>query len=339
MRERPELTRRLLPAAFGLVLLACSEPREAAGPPHTIFDDPGAFSGLPDRPRSTAGSAFWNRWGDGRAELSGYRLTLRRYGEMRRGELVHVTVTEPHDRRAWIKDDEASEPHRVNVLKFLAQATFQTGIYPYTVTTVAYAPVDRYAEERFAPVKLVGSADEWCGSWHAVAWPGPDRLRLLRLSYFAAEGEVREERVVPSGTLYEDALPIQLRELDGPFASGGDWEGHLVPALWSSRARHRPVEAVPASISRATGKRDGVPVNRFVLRYGDRVRTFEVERDLPRRLLGWRTEEGGAVMEQATLLGTDRLAYWERNRPGDEALRSRLGLPETPSATGATPGC
>ncbi len=339
MRERPALGSVLLPALFGLAVVACSGPGEGSGPPHTVFDDPGAFSGLPDEPRSMAGSAFWEHWGDGRAELSAYRLTLRRYGEPRQGELVHVTVTEPHDRRAWIKDDEAPEPHRVNVLKLLSQATFQTGIYPYTVTTVVYAPVDRYGDERFAPVKLVGSADEWCGTWQAVLWPGRERLRVLRLSYFAGEGEVRAERSVPPGTLYEDALPIQLRELDGAFADGGEWEGYLVPALWTSRARHRPVAAVPASISRAAGERDGVPATRFTLRYGERVRTFEVERDPPRRLLGWRTEEAGVEVEEAAILGTDRLAYWDRNRPGDEALRGRLGLPERLPGSPVGPGC
>lgn len=291
-----------------------------------VFEEVGTFAGLPDAPLATASSAFWERWGDGRAELSGYRVRIRRYGALREGTLALVYVTEPHDRRRWIKDDHAPEDRRVNVLKLLAHATFRTGIYPYTVTRTVYAPVARWREERFAPVKLVGSVDEWCGSWQAVLWPGEGRLRALRLSYFAEEGETRAERRVPSGTLYEDALLIQLRELDGPFAGGADWEGALVPSLWTLRAGHETPRPVAATISREEAERDGTPVTRFTLRHGEWTRRFDVERTEPRRLLGWRSERAGELMEEAALLGSERLAYWERNAPGDEALLARLGL-------------
>lgn len=308
---------------------------EGAGDPdalpgRVLFPDVGSFTGLPERPEGTANSGFWDRWGDGRAEMSGYRITLPRYGEERDGTLVLVYVTEPHDRRRWIKDDDAPEPHRVNVMKLNAALTFQTGIYPYSVLTSVFSPVDDWGRaERFQPAKVVLDAQEWCGSYRHQLWPGPAGLRSLRLSYFASEGERLREMEVPEGTLYEDGLLIQLRELDGPFAGGGDWEGWIVPGLWRMRAGHGKVEPVRATITRDSATWEDTPTTRFVLEYGDYRRTFHVERAEPRRVLAWTTSEG----TRAALIRTERLAYWRLNAEGDEELLERLGL--DPAATGS----
>jgi hypothetical protein len=37
-------------------------------------------------------SPFWQRWGDGRAELAGYDLTTPRYGALRKGVAVTIFV-------------------------------------------------------------------------------------------------------------------------------------------------------------------------------------------------------------------------------------------------------
>jgi hypothetical protein len=123
---------------------------------------------------------------------------------------------------------------------------------------------------------------------------------------------------LPAGTLYEDALLIQLRELDGPFAGGGDWEGTLVPSLWRLRRDHAPLAGVAATIMRAT---EGEIVT-FTLRAGDYERVFEVEAGGARRVLGWRTSDG----DQLGIVATERLPYWELNDPGEETERERIGL-------------
>jgi hypothetical protein len=291
-----------------------------------LVADMGAVTALPAEPRAGASSEFWEWWGDGRAELSGYRMRVSRYGEVREAELALIYVTEPHDRRTWIKDDEVAEPHRVNVMKLNVNLAFLTGIYPYAVMTSAFAPVDRYGEEPFSPVRIVHGVQEWCGAYSHTIWAGPRSFHSLRLSYFAAEGERAARVPTEPGTLYEDALLIQLRELDGPFAGGGDWEGMLVPELWRLRTAHRGTVPVPARITREETARstpDGeVPITRFTLQAGDYTRTFEVERDPPRRILGWTTSTG----DEAELLATRRLAYWTFNALGDEGYREALGL-------------
>jgi hypothetical protein len=279
-----------------------------------------ASVGLPDTPAAGASSAFWQAWGDGNAEMSSYRAVSSRYGAPREAELVLIYVTEPLDRATLVKDDAAERP--VNVLKLNVSEKFDTGVYPYSVMTSVFAPVDAYRAERFQPVKLTLTAQEWCGHVFRGVWPGEAGFRSALYSYFASEGEADQQVDAPPGTLYEDALLIQLRELDGPFAGGDDWSGHLVPALWQQRRTHEALSAVPATITRADARRDGTPVTRFTLAYDGYTRTYDVEQSAPRRVLGWQTSLG----DRAELEATDRLPYWQLNAPGDESARARFGL-------------
>lgn len=270
-------------------------------------------------PRAPASSAFWSAWGDGNAELSGYRATSMRYGAPRAAEIVLVYVTEPHDPATRIKDDRAPAP--LQVLKLNACETFRTGIYPYSIMTSTFAPVDRYPGPRFQPSKITLTAQEWCGHVFFGLWPLPGGARARGSSYFTGEGEgdVDHTLALPDDALFEDALLIQLRELDGPFAEGAArWSGPLVPALWRARKAHVPLAPVAATITRET--RDGRV--HFTLTAGAHQCTYQVEDGGARRVLAWRSSDGS----EATILETARLPYWKLNGPGDEAERAKLGL-------------
>jgi hypothetical protein len=304
MRARPAISVSVLVVSI-LAVAGASVPRAAA-------------------PARTASSPFWSVWGDGKAELSGYTISTSRYGALRQGTLVLIFVTEPMDRRIWVKDDAGDVPQadRVNVMKLNAVLKFQTGIYPYSVMTSTFAPVDSAAGERFAPAKVVLSAQEWCGSVYQKLLVRNASFAGEIRSYFHAEGDQEREVATPPGTLYEDALLIQLRELDGPFASGRDWSGMLVPSLWSSRKAHTPLGPVAATIRRAAATRDGIPVQRFTLAYAGTTRTIDIEKAPPHRVLGWTASDG----EVARLLKTARLPYWQLHGPGDEKYLAQLGL-------------
>jgi hypothetical protein len=319
------------PVALLSLTVACARPAPTPPPRAPVAAAAERFPPWPARPRAAAGDAFTRAWSDGRAELSGYRARVDRYGEMRDAELVLVYVTEPLDRRTWVKDDDAPAEHRVGVLKLNASLKFQTGVYPYSVLTSVFAPVDRYQPEAFSPVKITLSVQEWCGHVFHGVWPGDDRATEQLMSYFPQEGERRRDVPTPPGTLYEDALLIQLRELDGPFAGGGDWRGRVVPSLWSIRRAHRPMAAVEATITRSRAAREGAAVHRFVLRYGDVTRTLDVEAEGAHRVLGWETSDG----EVAGLVRPARLPYWQLNHNGDEAQRALFGVAPTPGGADA----
>ena len=323
-RRRPASPTTVLALVVGVSvgLPGCSRDIGPSPVEGAIFSDLGTFSGLPRSPRAGASDAFWAHWGDGRAELSGYRATVSRYGAPREAELSLIYVTEPHDRRTWIKDDRVEAPNRVEVLKLIRSEHFLTGIYPYSVMASVFAPVEPWGGERFGPIRINLDVQEWCGAVTHRLWPGPSSVRSLRLSYFEWEGETLDEIPIPEGTLYEDALLIQLRELDGVFNDGEVWEGWLFPELWRLRNRGVSVEPERASITRATAERDGVPVHRFRVESEGYWRTIDVESEPPQRILGWENSVG----DTAELIGSERLAYWSLNSPGDESYREALGL-------------
>lgn len=286
--------------------------------------DPSDVVALPDQPDGSASSEFWDHWGDGKAELSSYEGEMRRYGELRDAETVLIYVTEPHDRRDWIKENDAPEEHEVNVMKLNHVLTFQTGIYPYSIMTSVFSPVDDWGRARFQPAKIVLSSQEWCGNvWHGV-WPGPDRFYSEIRSYFDSEGESSSIVEASEETLYQDGLLIQLRELDGEFNGGEDWKGKIVPSLWANRKAHTDLEPVSATIERKDAELDGTKVTRFVLEYGDTTITYDIEKADPHRVLRWKHSNGSHFRLQKT----KRLPYWRLNNPGGKKHRKQIGLDE-----------
>lgn len=299
-------------ALVGATTAACAESRAAPLGP-----------GVPPiaSARGSASSRFWATWGDGKAELSGYRTTSVRYGSARSAELVLIYVTEPHDRATRIKADNP-KPDAAQVLKLNISEKFLTGLYPYSVMTSVFAPVDPLPGERFQPSKITLSAQEWCGHVYNGLWPLAGGARVRGFSYFESEGEEDRVMAVPDDALYEDGLLIQLRELDGPFLGGAArWSGALVPSLWRQRKAHVPLAPERATITRET--RDGAVY--FTLKSGDHEATYEVEDSGARRVRAWRTGDGST----AELIKTARLPYWGLHNPGDEVHRAELGLPTT----------
>lgn len=311
--------------AFGLFFAGCQTDKSSRSKTDSAEGETprhGQFAKLPEKPNGTASSAFWDHWGDGKAELASYEGEVSRYGELRDARAVLIYVTEPHDRRDWVKDDEVEKPHRVDVLKLNRTLKFQTGIYPYAVMTSVFSPVDDWDRPRFQPTKITLNAQEWCGNVFLGLWPGPEMFFEQMHSYFDSEEDRTRKVETGEKTLYQDALPIQLRELDGPFNGGDDWEGELVPSAWHSRTGHEPLEPVDATIERSEATVDGTAVKRFVLEYGDVEITYDIESDAPHRLLRWEHSNGGHLRLQEST----RLPYWKLNKRGDESYREELGL-------------
>lgn len=277
---------------------------------------------LAAEPNASASSEFWDYWGDGRAEISAYRGKTSRYGELREAEVVLIYVTEPFNRQTWVKDDAMPDDEKLQVMKLNHIAKFRTGIYPYSVMTSTFSPIDDYDPYRFQPVKSTLTAQEWCGHVFHGIWIGSNAYTSAMHSYFSGEEDAREVVKTPERTLYEDALFIQLRELDGLFNGGDDWSGTLVPRLWERRKEHQPLRPVDASITRSDTEYDGRPVTRFKLAYEGKTATFDVAKAPPHRLIHWSRSDGTNM----TLVGSDRLAYWKLNNPGDHTHLEDLGL-------------
>lgn len=305
---------------MGTALTACTTP----DPP--LPDEVGSIAELPDEVHQRASPEFWEQWGDGRGEVSVYRGQIARYGELREAQATLIFVTEPHDRRTWIKDDAVDDEHRVEVLKLNHLLDFQTGVYPYRVMSSVFAPVDHWdaERERHAPVKITLGVQEWCGQVFHALWPGRSQYLSRLSSYFNSEGDQEELVEIEMGALYADALPLHVRELDGPFLEGAStWTGPMVVPLWQARVEHQPLSVVLATITRSTVERDGQALTRFDVTWPGGARFFEVEREVPRGIVRFGAGDGSTFER----VGHRRLPYWQLNGSGDERVRQELGLP------------
>ena len=282
-----------------------------------------------------ASNVFWSHWGDGKAELSGYRLQQPRYGAVRQGTAVLIYVTEDFSDTLRVKADPgkhaASDVYPV--LKLNAVRDFQTGIYDYNVMTSVFAKV----APGWPLAKVSFSSQEWCGHvWHQLL-PRGDTLAGLSHSYFDGEADGTEKLALPADGVLEDAVPILVRGWAGEYLPrGGTRTVPFLPSLLRTRLEHKPLSWGRAKISVAAEPTSvAVPAGRFevvnwtlAIAEGGPVVTYQVEVAPPHRLVRWYADNG----EQAEMLGSDRLAYWKLNGPGGEQQLRRLGLrSETPA--------
>ena len=271
---------------------------------------------------------FWAHWGDGKAELNGYRLTQPRYGAPRSGTAVLIFVTEDFSDSLRVK----AEPGRHTasdvypVMKLNAVRDFQTGIYDYNIMTSTFL--------RVAPgwpvAKVSLSSQEWCGNVYHHLLPRNGRVKGVFHSYFDGEADGTEDLELPDAGLFEDALPILVRGWNGVYMKPGESRSvAFLPSLLRARLDHRKLAWGKAQVSRAAGLSSvSVPAGRFKVYVwtvevdGGRTLTYEVEADPPYRLVRF-TGSGG---EEGVLLGSKRLAYWTMNQPGGEQALRDLGL-------------
>ncbi|HTK31955.1 MAG TPA: hypothetical protein VL332_08340 [Candidatus Saccharimonadaceae bacterium] len=288
-----------------------------------------------------AADSFDAVWRDGRAEVSGYRLRVERYGHPRSGHAVLIYVTEPFSRRQLVKlDDPAVHPDdALDVLKLNLVRKFQTGIYDYATMTSLFTEA-----RTFAPVKVAFSSFEWCGQVYEELDVRGGALEHRVASYF--EGESGAGTLpVPAGGVFEDDLFVLLRGLRGDFLPpGGSRDVPFLASSFYRRLTHRAIAWSHARIERLAGTDvTAVPAGRFTT-FAYRVRTdddreghFDIERDAPHRVVRWAWTAGPSALrgrgtflggtDRGELTGTSRVAYWNEHDPGDERELGPLGLP------------
>lgn len=275
---------------------------------------------------------FWGHWGDGRAELSSYQLTTPRYGELRDGHAVFIFVTEDISRETRIKVESAAIPkaERVPVIKLNKAMKFNTGIYPYSVMTSTFSAVEAEpGRPPLQPMKISFTAQEWCGHVFQMLVPQERRVELTVHSYFEGEGDQHVAIDLPADAVYEDNLPIWIRELRGEVMRAGEQRNvAILPAMWVLRSRHRDAAFEKGWIKKEQGETvsiDGRPLATWKWRWqvGDRTETYWVEQAYPHRILKFASTDGTT----GEWLATIREPYWRLNSNDDLPYRDKLKLP------------
>ncbi|MGH9748423.1 MAG: hypothetical protein ACRD5D_02775 [Candidatus Polarisedimenticolia bacterium] len=286
-------------------------PGAAAGP-----HDPGAGGGSPARFASDP------LWDDGRAEVNAYEARVRRYGARRAFTAYHIVVKEDLSREQLVKADPGHAPDDlVAVLKLNQILEFRTGVYTYNQMASTFH--DRVSMDL---LKFSLTSFEWCGNTFKEYLRRGASGTLHVHTYW--DGMARADYNLPVGpdVFFYDELPLRLRAL--PQEVGTSLVVRLVPPQIESRAPRPEVRS--AALRAVAEERVVVPAGAFAslrweLRAGDGApESFWLGRAFPWPLLAWEKPDGGGLR----LIASERLAYWELNRPGDEKR-----LPGRPAAT------
>ncbi len=303
-----------------------------------------AWASAPKTPPAPPGdTAFESFWHDGKAELSGYRYTVTRYGQTRRGQCVAIYVTEPFSESKRVKvDDPAKNPaDTFDALKLNLVRDFQTGIYDYNTMVSTFV-----RSANFEPVKVSFSSAEWCGHVYEELVFHPEGVSGRVLSYFeneSAAGDIEH----PKGGVAEDNLLILLRGLRGDYLKpGGRRRVPFLASAFHRRLTHAPLRWSSAEIERLPGALVvAVPAGKFaagvyIVRTAEgREGRFWIERSYPHRVIQWEWKRPRAAAsrwavdgnDSGKLAGSARLEYWKLNQSGGESYLNMLGLrPTTP---------
>ena len=143
-----------LPILTILLLIGCNESSKDLA----IATTPSSETETEETKRRDLSQEFKEYWYAGQAELTSYELTQERYGELRRGTAVTIFVTEDFLPEAQVKADRYSKKN-IPILKLNNTKKFLTGIYPYSIMTSSFVPVDR----EMHALKVTHSMQEWCG--------------------------------------------------------------------------------------------------------------------------------------------------------------------------------
>ncbi|MFN0103699.1 MAG: hypothetical protein ACKV2U_16630 [Bryobacteraceae bacterium] len=271
-------------------------------------------------------AAFWKTWGDGFAELTSYDLKYPRYGAPRRGTAVSIFVTETFANSLRVKSDPdvRDKKDEFPVMKLNLVEDFQTGIYDYNLMLQSFVALESVnGRPAGVATKVTWSSQEWCGNLFKEALLDKDVVRIVSHSYFDGEGDQSLSETTPAAAVMsEDALMLWARGMAWPVLKAGETrEVPALLALQSSRFKKGPMQWGKAVLSRATSGE--VDVFRAKLSDG-RERVYEVEKATPFRVLKYTTSEG----VEAVLVASERMKYWELNKPeGVKALEKlKLGV-------------
>lgn len=262
---------------------------------------------------------FKDYWYAGKAELTRYDLQQARYGEIRHGDAVLIFVTEDFDKEKQVKHESGDNQQAISVLKLNLTKNFVTGIYPYSLMSSIFTPVDKKST-----LKVTSSTQEWCGHSFSQLNLRGNKYQGHLYSYFQQEGD--QEFSIDDAWL-EDEIWTMLRIQPSSLPVG---EIQLLPGTQYLRLKHRPftLENAAASLEKV----DNSKWSKYRVEYQDIPRVLEItfETEFPYTVEAWEehsTDRNGvALVTKAHKTHSINRAYWSLNHNADSVLRKDLGL-------------
>ncbi|MEE2708872.1 MAG: hypothetical protein VYA69_04675 [Gemmatimonadota bacterium] len=268
---------------------------------------------------------FGDYWYQGKAELTSYKLEQARYGEVHAGHAVLIFVTEDFSKEKHVKLDRPGQAgdDKVNVLKLNLTKKFNTGIYPYSIMTSVFTPIQRHLFPQ--TMKVTTSSQEWCGHSFTQMNLDDDGYHVKLYSYFEREGD---QTVTLDNTLLEDEVWSTIRLNPDDLPTG---EIQMIPGTLFQRLRH-----VSWTVQDAVAERKPVAGNSdqmaYIITYPEYERRFTIHYDkvFPHGIQSWEDTYSAGRRGQATTKATVNkrimLDYWSKNQAADVVWRKELGL-------------
>jgi len=260
-------------------------------------------------------SDFADYWYQGEAEITSYTLRQARYGEIREGNAVLVFVTEPFLEKEQVKADDPNIAS-TTVLKLNATKNFVTGIYPYSIMTSTFFPVDGNSHA----LKVTNSVQEWCGQVYAQL-NNRKKFHIKAHSYFETEGD--QEFTIDKAPL-ENEVFTQLRINPNSLPTGNIT---MVPSFEFTRLMHKPIKAYTAEASLTKGE----TLSTYQVFYPELERELRIafSTKFPYAIESWEEtyKNGGKKLTSTAKKNKSiKSAYWTKNRTEHVSLRDSLGL-------------
>lgn len=286
---------------------------DAADNPKTAATQPA----LPD--------SFPAYWYSGLAEITSYRLSQARYGEIHPGTATLIFVTEPFSVSKQVKPDlyRAADPDHIPVLKLNVSTRFVTGIYPYALMLSVFQPIA--GTPHHLALKAVAGVQEWCGLTYMQRNLHNGRYVERSFSYFESEGD---QTLTHEPCLLEDALWNLIRINPEALPTG---RHQLLPGCLYHRLSHQPSGVQWATLRKELRDHDKVD---YYIEYETLRRSLVItyENRFPYRIRGWVETypgfDGKLLATVAVADKTIRSAYWNHHHPDDRPLREQLNLPQ-----------
>ena len=262
---------------------------------------------------------FKEYWYAGEAEITSYKLEQARYGELREGHAVLIFVTEQFLADKQVKADR-SNSENIPVLKFNSTKKYFTGIYPYSIMSSSFYPV----QDNQHAVKISSSIQEWCGHVYAQLNNREDFEYEVH-SYF--EGEADQEFKMEKNIL-ENELWNKLRINPNGLPQG---ELEVIPSMEFIRLTHKKIKPYKA-IGSLTQKGE---MSSYSVTFPELERslTINFSTTFPYTIESWSDEfksgfgaNAKTLKSKATKIKTITTPYWRQNSNADIVLRESLGL-------------
>ncbi len=254
---------------------------------------------------------FKDYWYSGEAEITSYTLEQPRYGELRSGKAVLIFVTEDFLPKIQVKANKSLSDN-IPVLKLNTTKNYTTGIYPYSIMTSAFLPLNA----KNHAIKITNSTQEWCGQIYTQL-NNRGEYYVEGHSYF--DGEADERYTLPRGTV-EDEIWALLRVDPSELPQGAK---KIIPSIEYLRLNHLELRPYKANCTQTQ--------NSYSIEYPELNRTLTInfEAQFPYQILGWteRFADGDRVMTAtATRIKSIKTPYWKQNAEKYHSLRDSLGL-------------